>query len=221
MPDPKEIKELIIRQGLLPLFFYPDKETCVQVTRALYGAGIRAIEFTNRGEQALDNFIGLKAEAANLPGLKMGIGTIKTEAQANQYIKAGADFIVCPVVHTGVARLVQDAGLLWIPGCMTPTEVNAAEMAGAHFVKIFPGNVVGPSLITAITELFPSLSFMPTGGVELNEQNLQGWFRAGAVAVGMGSKLITKEILEQKKYTELAERTREAISLVNANRNKT
>ena len=215
MDKQQHAKGLIIQQGVLPLFYHADDKVSIAIVKALYQAGIRAIEYTNRGENALENFVAIKKYAAEeLPGLECGIGTVKTKQDAVNYIRAGADFIVCPVVNPEVAELTHAAGLLWIPGCMTATEVNIAEMNGASFVKIFPGSVVGPAMISSITELFPKISFMPTGGVELDEDNLHSWFNAGAVAVGMGSKLITKNILDNKLYEQLSHDTANALNLV-------
>jgi 2-dehydro-3-deoxyphosphogluconate aldolase/(4S)-4-hydroxy-2-oxoglutarate aldolase len=215
MDKQQQIKGLIFKQGILPLFYHSDEQVSIGIVKALYQAGIRAIEYTNRGDNALENFRVIKKYASeHLEGLQCGIGTVKTNQDAINYIQAGADFIVCPVVNPEVAALTQGAGVLWIPGCMTPTEVNLAEMNGASFVKIFPGSVVGPIMISSILELFPKMSFMPTGGVELDEDNLHSWFNAGCVAVGMGSKLITKYILENKLYEKLTADTANALNLV-------
>lgn len=206
----------ITEQGVLPLYYHPDAEVSVGVLKALYAAGIRAVEYTNRGEAALENFALLKeTRDQELPEMLLGIGTIKKKKDAKAFIKAGADFIIAPGIIEEVAETVQKEDLLWIPGCMTPTEIIRAEEAGASMVKLFPGNLLGPGFMSAIKELFPGLSFMPTGGVEVSKENLSGWFKSGVVAVGMGSKLITKEILEQKDYDTLVARTREAIALVN------
>ncbi|WP_315817262.1 bifunctional 4-hydroxy-2-oxoglutarate aldolase/2-dehydro-3-deoxy-phosphogluconate aldolase [Paraflavitalea speifideaquila] len=188
----------------------------VAVLKALYAAGIRAVEYTNRGEAALDNFKLLKeTRDQELPELLLGIGTIKRKKEAKAYIKAGADFIIAPGIIEEVAETVHKEEMLWIPGCMTTTEIIKAEDAGAKLIKLFPGNLLGPSFVSAIKELFPDLLFMPTGGVEVNKDNLTGWFKSGVVAVGMGSKLITKEILEKKDYEQLISKTKEAIALVN------
>lgn len=206
----------ITEQGVLPLYYHPDAEVSVGVLKALYTAGIRAVEYTNRGEAALENFALLKeTRDQELPEMLLGIGTIKKKKDAKAFIKAGADFIIAPGIIEEVAETVQKEDLLWIPGCMTPTEIIRAEEAGASMVKLFPGNLLGPGFMSAIKELFPGISFMPTGGVEVSKENLSGWFRSGVVAVGMGSKLITKEILEKKDYDTLVARTQEAIALVN------
>jgi 2-dehydro-3-deoxyphosphogluconate aldolase/(4S)-4-hydroxy-2-oxoglutarate aldolase len=215
MHKKEETIKALLAQKLLPLYYQEDIGQCIDILKALYAAGIRLVEFTNRGSMALENFIVLKKLAAQtMEGMQLGIGTIKTAAQAEQYIKAGADFIVAPTINTEVATVVRQAELLWIPGCMTPTEIAQAEEAGATIVKIFPGNILGPGYISAIKELFPSIRFMPTGGVEVEKENLSAWFRAGVVAVGMGSKLISKERIEGGKYDEIRSETEKALQLI-------
>lgn len=207
--------QAILDQKLLPLFYNDSAEISIEILRALYDAGIKTVEYTNRGEKALSNFKQMKsAIKENLPGLLLGIGTIKNKDQAKEFIGAGADFIICPTINPEVARVTHAAGLLWIPGCVTPTEIASAEAAGATIVKIFPGNILGPSYISSIQELFPEIQFMPTGGVEVEEKNLRSWFNAGVVAVGMGSKLVSKEIVANKDYDSLRKRTEEALGLI-------
>ena len=215
MNKKKQVIQLLLQEKLLPLFYHESAQESIEIVQALYDAGIKIVEYTNRGEHALKNFKLLrKAVNKDLPGLMLGIGTIKSMRQAKQYIKAGADFIVCPSINEDVAEVVHKAGLLWIPGCMTPTEIAMAENAGATIVKIFPGNILGPSYLDAIKELFPGLKFMPTGGVEAEENNLKGWFNSGVVAIGMGSKLITKEIMQLKNYELLRRSAKEILALV-------
>ncbi|MBF9255067.1 bifunctional 4-hydroxy-2-oxoglutarate aldolase/2-dehydro-3-deoxy-phosphogluconate aldolase [Pontibacter sp. 172403-2] len=209
----------ILSQGLLPLFFYEDPEVSLQVIKALYKAGIRTLEYTNRGTAALENFTYLKQELSNqYADLHLGIGTIKTTAEAEAFIKAGADYIVCPVVNPAVASITHEAGLLWIPGCFTPTEIHVAQQADAALIKLFPANILGPSYVASIRELFAGQLFIPTGGVEMNQQNISAWFKAGVCAVGMGSKLISKDILEQQQYQQLQELTTQALLLVKNSR---
>lgn len=206
----------IISQGVLPLYFHPSPDVSVGVLKALYAAGIRAVEYTNRGEAALDNFEALKEVRDNeLPELLLGIGTIKRKKEAKAFIKAGADYIISPGMIEEVAEVANKEEILWIPGCMTPSEIIKAEEAGAKFVKLFPGNLLGPGFVSAVRELFPEVLFMPTGGVEVSKENLSAWFKSGVVAVGMGSKLITKEILDKKDYETLTIKTQEALALVN------
>ena len=205
----------ILQQRLLPLFYHDDAQTCISILGSLYNAGIRLVEYTHRGPNALVNFGAMKQEAAHrMPGLQLGIGTIKNPEQARRYIDAGADFIVCPTTEPSVGEAVHEAGLLWIPGSMTPTEIARAEAAGAKLVKIFPGNVLGPSFISAIKELFPGMLFMPTGGVETNKENLLSWFNAGVCAVGMGSKLISAKQIQERDFEGMERGVKETLSTI-------
>src|SRR6185295_17027079 len=181
-----------------------------EVLKALYEAGIRTVEYTNRGEAALKNFEKLREACDNeLEGMYLGVGTIKDADAARNFIDAGADYIISPGLVKDAIKVAEKRDILWIPGCMTPTEIIRAEKLGAKIVKLFPGNLLGSSFLSAIKELFPGLLFMPTGGVEVERENLSGWFKAGVCAVGMGSKLITKQSLENRDYAKITELTRQ------------
>ncbi len=205
----------IEKQGVLPLFFNKDESLSLGILKVLYEAGIRFVEYTNRGEAALNNFKAMRKLCdAELPGMYLGIGTIKTPEMANAFVEAGADFLISPVFDASVCDVAYLNKILWVPGCMTPSEIHEAEKAGCKVVKLFPGNVLGPGFVGAIKELFPNLKFMPTGGVELEAANLKAWFKSGVVAVGMGSKLITKEIMENRDFDTLKQNTIEALRLI-------
>lgn len=215
MSKKEEVLRVIPEQGILPLYFNKDTQVSIDLLKALYSAGIRAVEYTNRGEAALENFRKMREVCdAELPGMYLGVGTIKDAATAQAFIDAGADYIISPGLVEDVAEVSDKNGMLWVPGCMTPTEIIKAEKMGAKFVKLFPGNILGPSFLSGIKELFPNLLFMPTGGVDLGRDNIQGWFKAGVCAVGMGSKLVTKDIMENKKYDELVTLTKEVIETI-------
>ncbi|MGI8950356.1 MAG: bifunctional 4-hydroxy-2-oxoglutarate aldolase/2-dehydro-3-deoxy-phosphogluconate aldolase [Chitinophagaceae bacterium] len=206
---------LIKEQAFLPLFFHSDVEVSINILSALYDAGIRIIEYTNRGEEAFNNFKELIAykNAKNL-NMQIGAGTIKNTGDAKKFIEIGADFIVCPGIIPEIGAVVQNAGLLWIPGCMTTTEIIIAEGCEASLIKLFPGNLLQPSYVVAIKELFPNLYFMPTGGVELNKENIEAWFNAGVCAVGIGSKLFSKEIIEKKNYTQISLLAKKGLEII-------
>jgi 2-dehydro-3-deoxyphosphogluconate aldolase/(4S)-4-hydroxy-2-oxoglutarate aldolase len=211
------ILNCILNQGMLPLFFYEDAEISLQATRTLYRAGVRALEYTNRGHAALENFkLIKKACIAEMPEMRLGVGTIKTTGEADDFIKAGAEFIVAPVVKPAVAEIAAKNDILWCPGCMTPTEISLAQENGAALIKLFPANILGPQFLISIKELFPGQLFMPTGGVELNAENIGGWFRAGVCAIGVGSKLITMEVLTKGLYDKLYTETQKVLKLVQA-----
>lgn len=190
---------------LMPVFYHQDAETCLAVLKTCYEAGIRLFEFTNRGESAYNTFCTLKEKISrDYPEMKLGIGTIFSIVDAEKFIKAGAEFIVAPIVQPEIGAYCHSNNVLWIPGCMTPTEIHQARVAGARLIKLFPGDALGPSFLKAIKPVFPDLFFMPTGGVTTEEENLRAWFDAGVVAVGLGSQLFDKKILEEKDWLKLS-----------------
>ncbi len=211
--------DAIVQQGIMPLFYWPDVEVATEVVKILYNAGIRVMEFTNRAPGALEVYTALKQRVqAEMPDMILGAGTLKTLKDAIAYVHAGADFFVAPNMHEGVASVARNNGLLWIPGCMTPTEIQLAQDNGAALIKLFPANVLGPGFVSAVREVFPGQAFIPTGGVEITKENISGWFKSGVVAVGMGSKLISKDILETKNYALLYDKTVEVLQLIKENR---
>jgi 2-dehydro-3-deoxyphosphogluconate aldolase / (4S)-4-hydroxy-2-oxoglutarate aldolase len=121
---------------------------------------------------------------------------------------------LCPGLVESVAKVADKHDMLWAPGCMTPTEIIFAEQLGTKIIKLFPGNILGPGFLEAIKALFPNLQFMPTGGVDLSRENIAGWFKAGVSAVGMGSKLIDKEILQNENYDLLTKRTTDVMEVI-------
>ena len=216
MEKKEELLKRIPEQGILPLYFYKDPEVSIEVLRSLYKAGIRMVEYTNRGEAALQNFKKMReVRDEELKDLYLGIGTIKNAPAAETYIQAGVDFIVCPGLVEEVANVADKNKMLWVPGCMTPSEIIRAENMGAKMIKLFPGNLLRPEFMTSIKSIFPDLLFMPTGGVSLDKENLAAWFKAGVCAVGMGSKLISKQLLEERNYGKIEELTKEVMGTIN------
>jgi 2-dehydro-3-deoxyphosphogluconate aldolase/(4S)-4-hydroxy-2-oxoglutarate aldolase len=216
-----EILNAITTQGLLPLYFHSDEMVSVDVLKALYSAGCRVVEYANRGKEALDNFKKLRYICdAELKDMLLGAGTIKDANAAEKFVDAGADFLISPGLAEDVFDVAYSNKILWIPGCMTATEIIKAEQFGIGLIKLFPGNILGPSFVSAVKDIFPELLFMPTGGVELEKDNLQNWFNAGVCAVGMGSKLISKSSLENKEYEKITTRAKEVLVLIGEVKNK-
>jgi len=175
---------------IIPVYYHDDIDSCIATLEACYAGGIRIFEFVNRGTYAERNFDALlQHRDTYLKDLQLGIGTIKTAAQAAAYIKRGADFIVSPIVTAEIAAVAKQHSISWIPGCMTPTEISMAEVFGAPLIKLFPGDSLKPNFLKAIKPLFPDLKFMPTGGVDITQQSINEWKQAGVSAIGMGSKL--------------------------------
>ena len=217
MEREQQIIQQLKQQGVLPLFYHADQQVCLGVTKALYNAGIRTIEFTNRGEAALENFKAMvAARNESMKDLLLATGTIRTAEQATKFIEAGADFLISPVFDAAVCDIAYMNKVLWIPGCMTPTEIQVAENAGCKLVKLFPGNVLMPSFVSGVKELFPAMDFMPSGGVVATKEILSVWFTAGVCAVGLGSKLISKTILENKDYAAITGLSKEVLNIITA-----
>ncbi len=215
MSKTQQISDAIIKQGMLPLYFNSSEEVTLDVLKAIYRAGVKAVEYTNRGDAALANFKKMVAlRNAEMPGLLLGVGTIKNMQHATDYMAAGADFLVSPGFVPDVAAYCVSNDIFYAPGCMTPSEIIAAENAGIKFIKLFPGNMLGPEFLTSIKDIFPKLLFMPTGGVDTTKENIEGWFKAGVCAVGMGSKLISKKLMEAKDYGTIESETKKVLELI-------
>jgi len=213
----QDLEKLILQQGILPLYFHKDSIVSVETMKALYRAGIRAIEYTNRGKEALENFVKMRKMMEEFDSkMYLGIGTIKDRKMAEHFIKVGCDFIVSPGLSEDVAEEADKNGILWIPGCMTPSEIMRAEYIGATIIKIFPSNILGSSFIASIKPLFPHLIFMATGGVEIKRENFVEWRKAGTSILGMGSKLISENLMEEGNYDEIEENVKQALKLFNS-----
>jgi 2-dehydro-3-deoxyphosphogluconate aldolase/(4S)-4-hydroxy-2-oxoglutarate aldolase len=211
-----QMKEL----GLVPLFTHDDIATAQQVIEAAYRGGVRVFEFTNRRKNSFEVFVAMLEYCKKFPDLMLGIGTVMDGATTKKFIDAGAHFIISPILKLEMAEVCRAHNILWIPGCATLTEIVTAKEHGAEVIKVFPGSVLGPGFVSAIMPVVPGLQLMITGGVEPNEANLTSWFKAGAMSVGMGSQLFTKEILENKEWANLEERVRSILKTVQKLRNK-
>lgn len=200
--------------GLVPVFNHSDKEVAGEVLINSYQAGIRVFEFTNRGSNAFEVFSHLVQVASELEGLILGIGTIWSVNDAEKFIEAGAQFVVSPGLVPEMGEAILEKEMLWIPGCGTVSEVAKALAIGASLVKIFPGNVLGPSFAAAVRSVLPKARLMPTGGVKPTAENMSSWFNAGVLCVGMGSQLFSKNLIHAANYTELQDDISDALSLI-------
>ena len=209
------VTNAIIKQGLLPLYYNADETVTLDILKSLYRAGIRAVEYTSRGDSALSNFTKMvEIRNTEMPDMLLGIGTIKNQKQAEDYYNACADFFISPGFVSEVAEFLIPKDVLYSPGCMTPTEIIEAENAGVTFVKLFPGNALGTGFMSAIKDVFPNLRFMPTGGVDITKENIESWFKAGVSAVGMGSKLVSKELMAARDYATLENETKKVLDII-------
>lgn len=210
-----EVAQVMKDTGLVPLFFNNDIEKSKKVLKACYDGGARLLEFTARGDFALEVFTELtKYAIAELPGMIMGVGSVTDAAAASLYMQMGANFIVTPVLREDIAIVCNRRKVLWSPGCGSLTEIARAEELGCEIVKLFPGGIYGPDFVKAIKGPCQWTSIMPTGGVSPTRENLKGWFNAGVTCVGMGSKLIAKDADGNFDYQKIENMTREALNII-------
>tara|TARA_R110002049_G_scaffold309212_1_gene518688 strand:+ start:11922 stop:12590 length:669 start_codon:yes stop_codon:yes gene_type:complete len=210
-----EVAQVMKETGMVPLFFSNNLELSKNVLKACYNGGARLMEFTARGDFAHEVF-GELTKYANkeLPGMIMGVGSITDAAAASLYMALGANFIVTPVLREDIAIACNRKKILWSPGCGTLTEIARAEELGCEIVKLFPGDIYGPQFVKGIKGPQPWTSVMPTGGVSPTVENLTGWFNAGVTCVGMGSQLISKEIIANKDYAKLEKDVKAALDII-------
>lgn len=202
--------------GIVPVFYHKDVEVCKKVLKACYDGGVRVFEFTNRGDYAHEVFGELNKWAAKeAPEMMLGVGSVVDAGTTSLYLQLGSSFIVSPILNPEMAKVCNRRKVAWSPGCGSLTEIGYAEELGAEVVKIFPGTEVGgPSFVKAVKGPFPWTSIMPTGGVEPTEENLGAWFKAGVHCVGMGSQLVTKDILTNSDWSSLTDKVKKALAIV-------
>jgi 2-dehydro-3-deoxyphosphogluconate aldolase/(4S)-4-hydroxy-2-oxoglutarate aldolase len=210
-----EVATVMKENGMVPLFFHSDIELSKKVLKACYDGGSRLMEFTSRGDFAFEVFGALNKYAlAELPGMILGVGSVTDAAAASLYMQLGANFIVTPVFREDIAIVCNRRKVLWSPGCGTLTEIARAEELGCEIVKLFPGDIYGPQFVKGIKGPCPWTSIMPTGGVSTNRENLKSWFDAGVTCVGIGSQLISSEILANKDFEGLRLKVKETLETI-------
>ena len=210
-----EVATVMKETGMIPLFFSNDLELSKNVLKACYNGGARLMEFTARGDFAHEVFGELtKYAIKELPEMIMGVGSVTDVAAASLYMALGANFIVTPVLREDIAIVCNRRKVLWSPGCGTLTEIARAEELGCEIVKLFPGDIYGPQFVKGIKGPQPWTSVMPTGGVSPTKENLSSWFSAGVTCVGMGSQLISSEIIKNKDYSKLEQDVKNAMALI-------
>lgn len=202
--------------GAIPLYYHPDIEVNKEVISACYKGGMKIFEFTNRGDFAHEIFSELvKWGKKTLPELVLGVGTVVEPGTASLYMQLGANFIISPLLNEDMAKICNRRKVLWVPGCATASEISKAEELGAEVVKLFPGPTVGGAkFVKAYLGPCPWSNIMPSGGVSPNEENLSEWFESGAFCVGMGSQLISKEIIKNRDYKKLEEIARDSLKII-------
>lgn len=198
--------------GIVPVFYHSNPEIAKQVVKACYDGGVRAFEFTNRGDFAHEVFAEVvKYAAKECPELAVGVGSVVDPATAALYLQLGACFVVGPLFNPEVARVCNRRSVPYTPGCGTVSEVGAAQECGCDLCKIFPGDVLGPKFVKGLTAPMPWSKLMVTGGVEPTRENISAWFAAGVYCVGMGSKLFPKDKIAAADWQYISDKCAEAI----------
>ena len=215
-----QVFQTILDTGMVPVFYHPDAEVAKQVLKACYEGGVRAFEFTNRGDFAQLVFKELAFYVREaLPDMILGAGSVPDPATAALYIQLGADFIVSPGFNPDVAKVCNRRLIPYVPGCGTVTEVGTAQEAGCDLCKVFPGDVLGPAFVKSILAPMPWSRLMVTGGVKPERANLEAWFKAGVSCVGMGSQLFPKDAVADGDWARIARICADALDIIKASRN--
>lgn len=211
-----EVYNAILETGIVPVFYNPDVEIAKQVISACYEGGIRVFEFTNRGDFAHEVFAELSKWSKDAcPEMILGIGSIVDAPTASLYLQLGANFVVGPLLNPDVFKVCNRRQVAYSPGCATTTEIGMAQELGAEIVKIFPGgDVGGPLFVKNIKGPMPWSKIMVTGGVAPTEENLTKWFEAGVDAVGIGSNLFPKEVIQNKEWNKISELCAKCLAVV-------
>ena len=206
---------------MVPVFYNADIETSKAVVKACYDGGVRVFEFTNRGDFAHEVF-GELVKYANkeLPGMILGVGSVVDAPTAALYIQLGANFIVGPLFNPEIAPICNRRLIPYCPGCGSVSEVGKAQELGCDICKVFPGDVLGPAFVKGLKAPMPWSQIMVTGGVKPTKDNLEGWFGAGAMCVGMGSNLFPKEAVQAKDWAAITRLVADSIAIVKEVTNK-
>lgn len=211
-----QVLDAIVSTGMVPVYYNKDVEIAKQVVKACYEGGVRAFEFTNRGDFAHEVFAELiKFATKECPELVLGVGSIVDAGTASLYLQLGANLVVGPLFNPEIAKVCNRRLVPYTPGCGSVSEIGFAQEVGCDLCKIFPaGNVGGPSFVKNIKAPMPWSMIMATGAVEPTEENLSAWFKAGVTCVGMGSKLFPKEMIAAGNWEAISTLCRDALATI-------
>ena len=201
--------------GMVPVFYHKDAAIAKKVVKACYEGGVRAFEFTNRGDFAQEVFGELvKWADKECPELAIGIGSVVDPATAALYIQMGANFVVGPLFNPEIAPICNRRLVPYCPGCGTVSEIGKAQELGCDLTKLFPGDVYGPNMVKGLMAPCPWSKIMVTGGVSPDRDNLTAWFKAGVYCVGMGSKLFPKDRIAAEDWAYIANKCKECLDVI-------
>jgi 2-dehydro-3-deoxyphosphogluconate aldolase/(4S)-4-hydroxy-2-oxoglutarate aldolase len=203
-----EVLNSMVEIGLVPVFYHKDLETAKKIVQACADGGAKVVEFTNRGDFAYQTFTELaRFFQSERPDVILGVGSVVDAPTAAMYIASGANFVVGPVFNAEVARLCNRRKIAYSPGCGSASEISDAEEVGVEIVKVFPGKEVGgPEFVKNMLGPCPWTKIMPTGGVDTTRESIHAWIKAGAACLGVGSNLITKELVAAGDFSGITKK---------------
>lgn len=214
--DRMAVLNAIFSTGIVPVFYHKDPETTIKIVESCARGGARCVEFTNRGDMAHQVFFEAISHVIDKKiDVIMGVGSICDAPTAALYIANGANFVVGPLLNTDVAYLCNRRKIPYSPGCGSVSEIGQAEELGVEIVKVFPGTEVGgPAFVKSVLGPCPWTRIMPTGGVDATKESLSSWIQSGVAAVGAGSKLITKELIDTRDWDGLTKKISQSVRWV-------
>ena len=210
MCNSEEVKKCIELTKVVAIIRGMAPEICVRLAKAYQEGGIRLVEVTfNQIGNLEDTVMAIKAIRAAFPEMHVGAGTVITEAQLDLSISAGAEFIVTPNCNPAIIRKAKSAGIVTMPGTITPTEMVTAQEAGADYVKVFPVRVLGPAYVKDVLAPLKHLKLIAVGGV--SPENAADYIKAGCVGVAASGSLVNKDWIAAGEYDKITAVARQLI----------
>jgi 2-dehydro-3-deoxyphosphogluconate aldolase/(4S)-4-hydroxy-2-oxoglutarate aldolase len=216
MPTKEQNLKKVADAGVVAVIRAQSKDQLVGITEALIAGGVSAIEVTMSTPKAISGIEMLADRFGD--SAVVGVGTVIDPATASDAISAGAQFVVSPVFDEHIVATARRHGKIMIPGAFTPTEILRAWAAGADVVKVFPSTALGPQYFKDILAPLPQLRLTPTGGVDI--KNAGDWIKAGAVFLGAGSSLVSKDALAKNDWASITANARAFVEAIRAARGK-
>lgn len=210
-----EVVGKMLELGLVPVFYNGDVEVAKKIVQACADGGLKIAEFTNRGDFAYQVFSELaKWVNEEFDDVILGVGSVIDPGTATIYINNGANFVVGPIFNPEIAKVCNRRKIPYSPGCGSPSEISQAEEMGCDIVKVFPGSRLKPGFIKSMLGPCPWVKLMPTGGVDATRESVSEWIKAGAACLGIGSKLIVKDLVKAGDFEAITEKVEQVLSWI-------
>ena len=211
-----DVLNKMVELGLVPVFYNGDVEVAKKIVAACAKGGAKVVEFTNRGDFAYQVFGELVLHFRDADAeVILGVGSVCDPGTAALYINNGANFVVGPVLNPDVAKVCNRRKIAYSPGCGSASEISYAEELGVEIVKVFPGSSVGgPAFVKSVLGPNPWTRIMPTGGVDATRESIEAWFGAGVTCVGIGSKLVVKDLVAKGDFDTISDKAAQVLAWI-------